>query len=197
MLLPILLAVARDGGGNPWRGSRPGAAVPGVVRPFLDAYCLDCHGPHKPKGDLDRVPIDDGKRGEGPATLGTGAGTFGGGRNAAGEGRSTPDGRGESGHDPVDPSVPKSGGAPPRRRSGTRARPSAQQCGIRSPSGTSPGGPSADPGVPGRSRKPEGLRQFRGVADHVAGTGKKYPRPPEGEPTRGVDPGRNRLRGAP
>src|SRR5262245_44899469 len=24
-----------------------------AVRPFLQTYCLDCHGPPKPKGDLD------------------------------------------------------------------------------------------------------------------------------------------------
>ena len=28
----------------------------GTVRPFIDTYCLDCHGPEKPKGDLDLSP---------------------------------------------------------------------------------------------------------------------------------------------
>ena len=23
----------------------------GTVRPFIDSYCLDCHGPEKPKGE--------------------------------------------------------------------------------------------------------------------------------------------------
>ncbi|MEN9677302.1 MAG: hypothetical protein RIS76_3198 [Verrucomicrobiota bacterium] len=28
----------------------------GTVRPFIDTYCLDCHGQEKPKGDLDLSP---------------------------------------------------------------------------------------------------------------------------------------------
>lgn len=57
MLLPILLAVASATAAETRGVDRDlERRFPGVVRPFLDAYCLDCHGPHKPKGDLDLSP---------------------------------------------------------------------------------------------------------------------------------------------
>jgi hypothetical protein len=56
----LLLALAgpRTGADGPARGPEAAAAPVAArfretVRPFLEAYCLDCHGKDKPKGDLD------------------------------------------------------------------------------------------------------------------------------------------------
>src|SRR5947209_2510831 len=52
----LILALAGIGAASDDR-SEPAAAVgahfSGTVRPFLETYCLGCHGKDRPKGDLD------------------------------------------------------------------------------------------------------------------------------------------------
>ena len=58
MLMPILLAAASATAADSRGMDRDlKRQFPRVVRPFLDTYCLDCHGPQKPKGDLDLSPF--------------------------------------------------------------------------------------------------------------------------------------------
>ena len=58
-----------------------------TVRPFLETYCLGCHGKEKPKGDLDLSAYPTvGRGGQGPRALGARPGAARGGGDAAREG---------------------------------------------------------------------------------------------------------------
>ncbi|MBL9173315.1 MAG: DUF1592 domain-containing protein [Verrucomicrobiales bacterium] len=64
MLMLVLLTETSRAAGTDSRGADRGLAgrFPREVRPFLDTYCLDCHGPEKPKGDLDLSPFTSAER---------------------------------------------------------------------------------------------------------------------------------------
>ena len=65
------------------------------VRPFLETHCLACHGPEKPRGDLDLSGFTTARiGGPGPPALGTGPGAARSRGHAPGEGEGAPLGRG-------------------------------------------------------------------------------------------------------
>jgi len=71
MLKPIIFTAAVLCFGSPTRGAEPPLAIAattatevlldqqfhGAVRPFVETYCLSCHGPDKPEGELDLSPF--------------------------------------------------------------------------------------------------------------------------------------------
>ena len=60
------------------------AAFRTSVLPLLAKYCTSCHGPNKPKGDLNLAALHDERSARSPAQdLGTGSGIHGRGRDAA------------------------------------------------------------------------------------------------------------------
>ena len=146
-------------------------AFEGSVRPFLDTYCVSCHGKTKPKGDFDVSPFTTMKAVVETQAMAACAGETQGGGNAAGEGEETSHRAGPAGGDCLDHSERADSRQIEMRaiRASVLARRLSNaeyDYTIRDLTGVDI---RPDEGIPRRSRQPGRVRQLRRIADHVAG----------------------------
>ena len=163
-------------------------AFGGTVRPFLDKYCVGCHGKDKPKGqvdltafaDLDAVVRAHGQWGTILDVLNAGEMP-----PAKAKAQPTPAERAEVVAWVAGPAQVRGGQERRRPRPGAGPPPEQRRVRLHHPR-PDRGGHPPDQGVPGRPGQRGRLRQQRRVAGHVAGAAEEVP---GGGPGGGRAPG--------